>query len=157
MCEDYLKVFTFKTPEEIMDIMKRHNAEPHLRIAQKVLAEEVITDIRGKDEYKKALETSEILFSGEIRKLDPSDIEKVFNNVDSYEIDSELNVVDMLVNTTICSSKREAREFLTNGSITINGDKITDLDFIINKTFAIDNKYIVVRRGKKKYYLVKFK
>ena len=157
MCEDYLKVFTFKTPEEIVDIMKKHNAEPHLRIAQKVLAEEVITDIHGKDEYKKALETSEILFSGEIRKLDPSDIEKVFNNVDNFEIDNSLNVVDMLVNTTICSSKREAREFLTNGSITINGERITDLDFIINKDFSINNKYVVVRRGKKKYYLVKFK
>ena len=157
MCEDYLKVFTFLSPEEIIKIMEKHNAEPHLRIAQKILAEEVITDLHGKEEYKKALETSEILFNGEIRKLDPSDIEKVFNNVDNYDIDNELNVVDMLVNTGICSSKREAREFLTTGSITINGDKITDLDFIITKDFAINNEYVVVRRGKKKYYLVKFK
>ena len=157
MCEDYLKVFTFLSPERIMEIMEEHNANPHLRIAQKVLAEEVITDLHGKDEYKKALETSEILFSGEIRKLDPSDIEKVFNNVDNYEIDSELNIVDMLVNTTICSSKREARELLSTGSMTLNGDKITDLEFNVTKDFAINNKYVVVRRGKKKYYLVKFK
>ncbi len=157
MCEDYLKVFTFLSPEEIIKIMEKHNAEPHLRIAQKILAEEVITDLHGKEEYKKALETSEILFNGEIRKLDPSDIEKVFNNVDNYEIGNELNVVDMLVDNGICSSKREAREFLTTGSITINGDKITDLDFNITKDFAINGKYVVVRRGKKKYYLVKFK
>lgn len=157
MCEDYLKVFTFLSPEEIINIMEKHNAEPHLRIAQKILAEEVITDLHGKEEYKKALETSEILFNGEIRKLDPSDIEKVFNNVDNYEIGNELNVVDMLVDNGICSSKREAREFLTTGSITINGDKITDLDFNITKDFAINGKYVVVRRGKKKYYLVKFK
>ncbi len=157
ICENFLKVFTFKTPEEIMDIMEKHNKEPHLRLAQKVLAKEVITDLHGEEEYNKALETSEILFSGEIRKLDPKDIDKIFNNVDNFEIDSELNVVDMLVNTTICSSKREARELLTTGSITINGDKITDLDFTITKDFAIDNKYVVVRRGKKKYYLVKFK
>ncbi len=157
MCEDYLKVFTFLSPERIMEIMEEHNANPHLRIAQKILAEEVITDLHGKDEYKKALETSEILFSGEIRKLDPSDIEKVFNNVDNYEIDSELNIVDMLVNTTICSSKREARELLSTGSMTLNGDKITDLEFNVTKDFAINNKYVVVRRGKKKYYLVKFK
>ena len=156
ICESYLKIFTFLTPEEISEVMKKHNDNPHLRIAQKTLAEEIITDLHGKDEYKKALETSEILFSGEIRKLDGKDIEKVFNNVDNFDIDNELNIVDMLVNTTICSSKREAREFLTNGSITINGEKITDLDFIITKEFAIDNKYIVVRRGKKKYYLVKF-
>ena len=157
LCESFLKVFTFKTPEEIIEIMERHNKEPHLRIAQKIIAEEVITDLHGKEEYNKALETSEILFSGEIRKLDPKDIEKVFNNVDNFEIDNELNIVDMLVNTSICSSKREAREFLTNGSMTINGEKITDLDFNITKEFAIDNKYVVVRRGKKKYYLVKFK
>ena len=157
LCESFLKVFTFKTPEEIMDIMEKHNKEPHLRLAQKVIAEEVITDLHGKEEYEKALRTSEILFSGNIRELDPKDIEKVFNNVDNYEIGSELNVVDMLVNTTICSSKREAREFLTNGSITINGDKITDLEFNITKEFAIEHKYVVVRRGKKKYYLVKFK
>lgn len=157
LCEQFLKVFTFKTPEEIMDIMEKHNKEPHLRLAQKELAKEVITDLHGEEEYKKAVETSEILFNGEIRKLDPKDINKIFNNVDNYEIDSELNVVDLLVNTTICSSKREAREFLTTGSITMNGDKITDLDFIITKDFAIDNKYVVVRRGKKKYYLVKFK
>ena len=137
--------------------MEKHNKEPHLRLAQKVIAEEVITDLHGKEEYEKALRTSEILFSGNIRELDPKDIEKVFNNVDNYEIDNELNVVDMLVNTTICSSKREAREFLTNGSITINGDKITDLEFNITKEFAIEHKYVVVRRGKKKYYLVKFK
>ena len=157
LCESFLKVFTFKTPEEIMDIMEKHNKEPHLRLAQKVIAKEVITDLHGREEYEKALRTSEILFSGNIRELDPKDIEKVFNNVDNYEIDNELNVVDMLVNTTICSSKREAREFLTNGSITINGDKITDLEFNITKEFAIEHKYVVVRRGKKKYYLVKFK
>jgi len=157
LCEQYLKVFTFLEPEEIIDIMEKHNKEPHLRIAQKTLAEQVITDLHGKDEYNKALETSEILFSGEIRKLDPNDIESIFDNVDNYEIDDDKNVVDLLVDTTICSSKREAREFLTTGSITINGEKITDLNFIITKDFAINNKYIVVRRGKKKYYLVKFK
>ena len=156
LCETFLKVFTFIEPEEIMNIMERHNKEPHLRIAQKIIAEQVITDLHGKEEYEKAVKTTEILFSGNIRELDKNDIEKVFNNVDNFEIKEEQNVVDMLVNTTICSSKREAREFLTTGSITINGEKITDLDFNITKEFAIDNKYVVVRRGKKKYYLVKF-
>ena len=157
MCESYLKIFTFLSPEEIMEVIKKHNASPHLRIAQKTLAQEIITDLHGKEEYEKALKTSEILFSGEIRKLDPKDIESIFRNVDNYEIDSELNVVDLLVGTTICSSKREAREFLTTGSITMNGEKVTDLGLTITKDFAIDSKYVVVRRGKKKYYLIKFK
>ena len=137
--------------------MKKHNEAPHLRIAQKTLAKEIITDLHGKEEYEKALNISEILFSGEIKKLDINLIESVFKNVPNYEIDKPTNVVDLLVSSSICSSKREAREFLTTGSITINEDKITDLDFIIDKAFALDNKYVIVRRGKKKYYLVKFK
>ena len=157
MCESYLKIFTFLTPEEIIEVMKKHNEAPHLRIAQKALAKEIITDLHGKEEYEKALNISEILFSGEIKKLDINLIESVFKNVPTYEIDKPTNVVDLLVSSSICSSKREAREFLTTGSITINEDKITDLDFIIDKAFALDNKYVIVRRGKKKYYLVKFK
>ena len=157
MCESYLKIFTFLTPEEIIEVMKKHNEAPHLRIAQKTLAKEIITDLHGKEEYEKALNISEILFSGEIKKLDINLIESVFKNVPNYEIDKPTNVVDLLVSSSICSSKREAREFLTTGSITINEDKITDLDFIIDKAFALDNKYVIVRRGKKKYYLVKFK
>ena len=157
MCESYLKIFTFLTPEEIIEVMKKHNEAPHLRIAQKTLAKEIITDLHGKEEYEKALNISEILFSGEIKKLDINLIESVFKNVPNYEIDKPTNVVDLLVSSSICSSKREAREFLTTGSITINEDKITDLDFIIDKSFALDNKYVIVRRGKKKYYLVKFK
>ena len=157
MCESYLKIFTFLTPEEIMEVMKKHDANPHLRIAQKTLAKEIITDLHGIKEYEKALETSEVLFNGEIRKLDPKDIETVFNNVDNFEINENKNIVDLLVETGICSSKREAREFLSTGSISVNGEKITDLEFVINKEFAINSKYIVIRRGKKKYYLVMFK
>ena len=157
MCESYLKIFTFLTPDEIIDIVKKHNENPHLREAQKILAREIITDLHGKEEYEKALKISEILFKGDIKKLDSKDIESVFKNVLNYEISEEMNVVDLLVKAQICSSKREAREFITTNSITINGDKINDVDFVISKSVAIDNKFIVIRRGKKKYYLIKFK
>lgn len=156
MCESYLKIFTFLSKEEIEEIIKKHFESPHLRLAQKTLAKEIITDLHGKEEYEKALNISKILFEGNIRELDNKDLLNVFKNVDSYEINKEVNVVDLLVESKVCSSKREAREFITNGSITLNGDKITDLDFIINKEFAIDNKYVVIRRGKKKYFLVKY-
>ena len=79
------------------------------------------------------------------------------SGVDTYEISEEQNIVDCLVNTGILSSKREAREFISNGSIVINGEKITDLEMLVNKDSSLYNKYIVVRRGKKKYYLVIFK
>ena len=157
MCESYLKIFTFLTPDEIIDIVKEHNENPHLREAQKILAREIITDLHGKEEYEKALNISEILFKGDIKNLDSKDIESVFKNVLNYEISEEMNVVDLLVKAQICSSKREAREFITTNSITINGDKINDVDFVISKSVAIDNKFIVIRRGKKKYYLIKFK
>ena len=79
------------------------------------------------------------------------------SGVDTYEITEEKNIVDLLVDTGILSSKREAREFINNGSISINGEKVTDLNFIASKKEALYNKYIVVRRGKKKYYLITFK
>lgn len=156
VCESYLKIFTFLSPEEIMNIVEEHNKAPHLRLAQKTLAREIITDLHGKEEYEKALNISTILFEGEIRKLDPTCIENVFKNAPSYEIKSDENIVDLLVESSVCSSKREAREFVSNGSISINGERINDLSFVITRDFAIDSKYIIIRRGKKKYYLVKY-
>ena len=156
MCESYLKIFTFLSPEEITKIVDEHNKEPHLRNAQKVLAREIITDLHGKEEYEKALTISKNLFEGDIRALDSNIIENVFKNVPNYEIEKDTNIVDLLVESKVCSSKREAREFVSNNSITLNGDKINDLEFIITKEFAIDDKYVVIRRGKKKYFLVKY-
>ncbi len=151
--EEYLKVFTFLTPEEIMDIMEKHNKEPHLRLAQKTLAVEIITDLHGKESADQAVKISESLFSGDIKSFTSKDIEVAFKGISPFEINEDINVVDLLVNAGICSSKREAREFINNSSITINGDKITDLDFVISKDICIDSKYIIVRRGKKKYYI----
>ena len=153
---EYLKVFTFLTKDEIEDIMAQHNAKPEERIAQKVLAKEVVTDLHGKEEYEKALKMSEVLFSGNLDGLSKSEIEICFKGVPSFEIKEELTLIDMLVNNNICQSRREAREFLTAGSITINGEKVSDENMMITKDNAIENKFIVVRRGKKKYYLGKF-
>ena len=157
MCESYLKIFTFLSPEEIMEVVKKHNEEPHLRLAQKTLAKEIITDLHGKEEYEKAVKISEALFSGNVKDIDTNLIGKVFKDVPNSDMESDKNIVDLLVDTNICSSKREAREFITTGAISLNGDRITDLDTIITKDNSIDNKYIIVRRGKKKYYLVNIK
>lgn len=157
MCESYLKIFTFLSPEEIMEVVKKHNEEPHLRLAQKTLAKEIITDLHGKEEYDKAVKISEALFSGNVKDIDTNLIGKVFKDVPNSDMESDKNIVDLLVDTNICSSKREAREFITTGAISINGERITDLDTIITKDNSIDNKYIIVRRGKKKYYLVNIK
>ena len=151
--EEYLKVFTFLTPEEIMEIMDKHKKEPHLRIAQKTLAYEIIKDLHGKESAEQAIKISEILFSGDIKSFTSKDIEVAFKGLTPFEIKEDTNIVDLLVNGGICSSKREAREFVNNSSITINGDKITDLEFVVTKDICIDKKYVIIRRGKKKYFI----
>lgn len=151
--EEYLKVFTFLSPEEITDIIKKHTEKPELRIAQKTLAREIITDLHGKEAFDRAVSISESLFSGDIANFTGKDIEVAFKGLTPFEIDSDLNIVDFLVKGEICSSKREAREFIHNGSITLNGEKIQDLEYILTKDKCIDKKYVVIRRGKKKYFI----
>ena len=156
MMEEYLKKYTFLSKEEIEDIMIKHNEAPNLRIAQKRLAEEVIKFIHGEESYNKALKITEALFSGDIASLSENELKDALSGVQTETITEEMSIVDMLVNTKILSSKREAREFINNGSISINGEKINTTDILVNKEKALYNKYIVVRRGKKKYYLVIF-
>ena len=150
---DYLKKLTFLTKEEIEEIESKHKVQPELRLAQKTLAKEVITFLHGEDSYERALKISESLFSGDIKSFTSKDIESAFKGLVPFEISSDLNIVDLLVEAGVCSSKREAREFISNGSITINGEKITDLEFIVTKDKCIESKYLVIRRGKKKYFV----
>ena len=150
---DYLKKLTFLTKEEIEDIEFKHKEQPELRLAQKALAKEVITFLHGEEEYENALKIAESLFSGDIKSFTSKDIEDAFKGLVPFEINSDLNIVDLLVESSVCSSKREAREFISNGSITLNGEKITDLEFVVTKNTCIESKYLVVRRGKKKYYI----
>lgn len=152
----YLKVFTFLSKEEIEDLERRHKEAPELREAHKALAREIITDLHGKEEYEKAERISASLFSDNIKKLTSDEIEMGFKGVPTIEIKEELSIIDLLVNEKIASSKREAREFLNNGAISINNEIVKDENTILTRAMAIDNKFIVVRRGKKKYYLVKF-
>lgn len=157
MMENYLKVYTFLSKEEIENILEEHRKQPEKRIAQKTLAKEVITFLHGEVEYNQAVEISEALFNGEISKLSGLEIEMAFKGITPYEIDYEKNIVELLTESKICSSKREARQLLDGNSISVNGNKITDTELKITKSVAIEQKYIVMRRGKKKYYIIKFK
>ena len=153
--EEYLKVFTFLTPEEIVDVMNRHNEHPEERLAQKTLAREFITDLHGKEEYEKALRISEALFSGNIKEFSSEELKEAFNNVSSSEVNGNKNIIDLLVETGICSSKREAREFVSNNSISINGEKVNNLEFVVTMDNAIVDNYTIIRKGKKKYFVIK--
>ena len=154
MIIEYLKKLTFLSKEEIEEIEKRHNENPGLREAHKILAREVITDIHGKEEYEKALKLSQVLFSGDIKELTSKEIEEVFKGVPTYETEPGKTLIDILVESHATSSKREAREFINNGAISINGDVVKDENYLIDNSKAIDDKYIAIRRGKKKYYLI---
>lgn len=156
MMEAYLKRFTFLGKSEIEEIMKKHLEAPEKRIAQETLAHEVVRDIHGEEEYQKAVEISRALFSGDIKKLPADQIGKIFSKVDHIDIKEEENIVDFLVNSKICSSKREAREFISSGSIYVNGDKVESLEYNVGRENALDNKYVVIRKGKKKYFLGEF-
>lgn len=153
MIIDYLKKLTFLSKEEIEEIEVRHNENPHLREAHKALAREVITDLHGKEEYEKAVKISEALFSGKVKELSKDEILMCFKDVTSFDVKEGIVLIDMLLENNIVSSKREAREFLNAGSISINDEKVSDENLVITKDMAIDSELLVIKRGKKKNYI----
>ena len=153
MVIDYLKKLTFLSREEIEEIEKIHHEKPELRVAHKKLAEEVISFLHGHEEYEKALRISEALFSEDITKLSSDEVITSLKGVPSVDVSLDKNIVDMLVDSKIVNSKREAREFIVAGAISINNKKITDLDYMIDNKDMIDGKVMVIKRGKKNYYL----
>ncbi|MDD4282594.1 MAG: tyrosine--tRNA ligase [Bacilli bacterium] len=150
---EYLKKLTFLSPEEIEELDKSLQSEPHLRLAQKALAKEIITFLHGAEELDNVIKISESLFNGNIKTLSSKDIILGLKDVPSFEIIDKLNIVDFLVEYKICSSKREARELIGSNSITINDDLVTSEELMIEEHLAIDHKIIVIRRGKKKYFI----
>ena len=153
MIIDYLKKLTFLTPQEIMDIEKEHNESPHLRVAHKALAKDIIVGLHGEDEFNKAVQISNALFSGDLTGLTAEEILLGMKMVPSINLDGEVKLIDLLVDNGICSSRREAREMLASNAISINNEKMTDENEIINKSRAIDEKVIVIRKGKKKQFI----
>ena len=150
---EYLKVFTFLTPEEIDEIMLKQNENPHLRIAQKALAKEIITDLHGKEEFNKALNISECLFSDRIWELFASEIIDSIKDIPKFNVNNGELLLDVLVNNKVVSSKREAREMISAGAISINGKKETSLEKNITKKDAIEDKVLLIKKGKKNYFL----
>lgn len=147
---EYLKVFTFLTKNEIEDIMKRHEEKPELRIAQKTLAFEVVKDIHSKEDAETAVKISESLFTGNIKDLTDNEIELAFKGIPTFNTNEDI-ILNVLVDNKIATSRREAREFLINNAITLDGTIINDENYQIKNT----RKYHIIRKGKKKYYLIK--
>lgn len=155
----YLKYFTFLGKDEIDELAEKVKKEPWKREAQRRLAEEVTEFVHGKDAVKESENITNALFSGNIKDLTTQEVETGFKNMPSVEVSADKkNIVEWLVDDTkIEKSRRQAREDVNNGAIRINGDKVTDTDFEIDPSVSFDGKFVVVRRGKKKYFLARIK
>ncbi|WP_404355806.1 tyrosine--tRNA ligase [Cytobacillus firmus] len=154
----YLKFFTFLSREEIENLEKAVQEEPHLRKAQKALAEEMTRLIHGNEALEQAIKITGALFSGDIKNLSATEIKQGFKDVPSYEHSEgeELGIVDLLVAAKISPSKRQAREDVTNGAVSVNGERVTELDYTLTDKDKIEGQFTVIRRGKKKYFLIKY-
>ncbi len=150
----YLKVFSFKTPEEINKIIEEHYANLGARIAQKALATELLTIIHGEEKMQEAINMANTFFSGDFKSLKEDQIIELLGS-SLIEQNEGLLLEDLLINIKAASSKREAREFIKGNSVSLNGDKVNDPVMVIDKNSALYDKYVIVRRGKKNYYLVK--
>lgn len=154
----YLKYFTFLSHEEIDELAEKVKTEPWKREAQKRLAEEVTKFVHGEAGLDEAKTITKALFSGNVKSLTTKQVENALAKAPSADSTSELKkLVDFLVDAKIESSKRQAREDIKNGAIYINGDRVQDVDFVVDPAAAFDGKFVIVRKGKKKYTLVHVK
>jgi tyrosyl-tRNA synthetase len=154
----YLKFFTFLSREEIEALESSLQEEAHLRKAQKALAEEMTRMIHGEEALQQAIKISAALFSGDVRNLSAAEIKQGFKDVPSFEAPKgeELPLVDLLVGAKISPSKRQAREDVSNGAVSINGEKQTDTNYVLSAADRIEGQFTIIRRGKKKYFLIKY-
>lgn len=152
----FLKIFTLLPLDEIEEIRKQFEAAPHERLAQKILAREVVTLVHGEEAYKEALNITEQLFAGNIKNLSVKELKQGLRGVPNYQVkvDDNLNIVEMLVTAGIVNSKRQAREDVQNGAIYVNGERIQDLNYTLTDADKLENELTVIRRGKKKYFVL---
>jgi tyrosyl-tRNA synthetase len=152
----YLKYFTFLSKEEIEELAEKVQTEPHKREAQKALAEEMTRFVHGEELLEQAKRITAALFTGDIKSLSADEIEQGFKEMPTYESTLETkNIVDWLVEVGIEPSKRQAREDITKGAISMNGERVTDLELEVTPSLAIGGRFIIIRKGKKNYSLVK--
>jgi len=151
----YLKYFTFLSKEEILELEKQFNEAPEQRVAQKALAAEVTKLVHGEKALDQAIKITEALFSGSVKELTADEIKQGFKDVPSFALnETEMGLVDLLVAAKISPSKRQAREDVQNGAVYVNGDRTQDVAKVLSKLDAIEEQFIIIRRGKKKYHLI---
>lgn len=153
----YMKIFTFVERDEIEALAVSVQEEPHLRTGQKALAEEMTRLVHGKEALDQAIRISQALFSGDLKTLSADEMRDAFKDVPSSEMSKEdKNIVDFIVEAGISSSKRQGREDVKNGAISLNGEKVTDIAYEVNAEDRLEDQFAIVRRGRRNYSMVKF-
>ena len=161
--EKYIKIFTLLTRAEVETILEQHNGNEHQRLLQKKLAEEVTCFVHSKADYEFAVKASEILFNNDtadiLQQLNEAQLLQVMEGVPTVEfsktiVDAGIDVVSFLANTKIFTSKGEARKMLQGGGVSFNKIKVDAVEMMITTTGLLNEKYLLVQKGKKNYYLV---
>ncbi|HCW7783900.1 TPA: tyrosine--tRNA ligase [Staphylococcus aureus] len=153
----FLKYFTFLGKEEIDRLEQSKNEAPHLREAQKTLAEEVTKFIHGEEALNDAIRISQALFSGDLKSLSAKELKDGFKDVPQVTLSNgTTNIIDVLIETGVSPSKRQAREDVNNGAIYINGERQQDVNYELTSDDKIDSEFTIIRRGKKKYFMVNY-
>ena len=152
---DFLKRLSFKTKEEIEALELEMKENPHLRSPQKALAEELTLIVHKEAGLQMAKKVTEVLFGGDIRELNPSEIKIALQDAPTTVISEGTTLIDAMIQAKVASSKRDARDLLKNG-VLVNGERITDENYALNKEMAFDNSFITIRKGKKNYFVLSF-
>lgn len=155
--ENYLKTLTLLEPKEIDKLVAKQKLEPESRIAQKALAEEICAFVHGKNTLKKVINVSESLFSGDLTNLTKEELALAYNALEGIEIENNEGIIKVLTETNLASSNREARTFIQSGAVTVNDVKVENFDATLVKENAYYKTYMIIRRGKKRFQMVKFK
>ncbi len=151
-----LKRLSFRTPDQIMEVEKSLQEEPHLRKAQKALAEELTELVHGKAGLESALRITATFFGGDIRELSFEELKQGIANMPHVAIENQKTLTEVLVSAKIASSKREARELITHGSIQLNGEKVTDTEFLVDRENAFEKTLCIIKKGKKNWFVCTF-
>lgn len=154
---DYLKKLTFLSFEEIEELTKKVETEPFKREAQKTLAKEVITFLHGEEAYASAERISKALFSGDVLSLTSDEQLSALSSFEAIEVEANQTILDLVVSAGIASSKREGREWIGQGSIQMNGEKITDPELVVTSEQSLVNGLSLIKRGKRNFYVISIK
>ena len=161
--EKYIKIFTFLPKEEVETLVAEHSAAPHLRVLQKRLAKEITIMVHSEQDYEMAVEASSILFgnatSDSLKKLDEDTLLAVFDGVPTFEVEKEAvlgkKLMDVLTDdAAVFASKGEMRKLIQNGGFAVNKEKVADLELTLEAESLLNDKYLLVQKGKKNYFLL---